>query len=131
MRRASQSVGATLVVWTIVGFGVLVAIVAGLRLTYSLYPVGPGGVSSSPTIPPCNARTLAEGITYHFRDPKRGEMVVFHARGHLGGPITPDPKSRDLGISKRVVGVPGDTVSWKHGYVSTASASTESRRRSS
>ena len=44
-------------------------------------------------------------------------MVVFHASGHLGGPITPDPHSRDLGISKRVVGVPGDTVSWKHGYV--------------
>jgi len=95
----------------------LVAVVFGLRLTYLLYPIGPGGESSAPEIPSCHARTLAEGFTYHFRDPRRGEMVVFHARGHFGGAITPDPHSRELGISKRVVGVPGDTVSVKHGYV--------------
>jgi signal peptidase I len=101
-------------VWAIVALVVLAAIVFGLRWTYLLYPVGPGGESDSPTIPPCHARTLAEGFTYHFRDPKRGELVVFHARGHLGGLITPDTESRDLGIVKRVVGVPGDTVSVRH-----------------
>jgi signal peptidase I len=81
-----------------------------LRLTDLLVLVGPGGVSNSPTIPPCNPRTLAEGFTYHFRDPHRGELVVIHARGHLGGPITPDPHARDLNLTKRVIGIPGDTV---------------------
>jgi len=101
-------------VWTIGALVVLAAIVVGLRLTDLVYLVGPGGQSDSPTIPPCRGRLLAEGFTYHFRDPRSGEMVVFHASGHLGGPITPDPNSRDLGISKRVVGIPGDTVSLRH-----------------
>lgn len=96
---------------------VFVAIVVVLRLTYLLYPIGPGGVSDAPTFPTCNGRSLAEGFTYKFRDPRRGEFVVFHASGQIGGTITPDPKSRQLGIVKRVVGTPGDTVSVKNGYV--------------
>jgi signal peptidase I len=36
--------------------------------------------------------------------------VVIHARGHIGGPDTPDPHARDLNLTKRVIGVPGDTV---------------------
>ena len=95
-------------------FVVLVVIVVGLRLTYLLYPIGPGGQSDAPTFPACNGRSLAEGFTYKFRDPHRGELVVFHARGHLGGPITPDPHSRESAFVKRVVGVPGDTVSVGH-----------------
>jgi signal peptidase I len=87
---------------------VVVAVI--LRLTDLLVLVGPGGVSNSPTIPPCNPRTLAEGFTYRFRDPHPGELVVIHARGHLGGPITPDPHARDLNLTKRVIGIPGDTV---------------------
>jgi signal peptidase I len=88
----------------------LVVVLVILRLTDLVVLVGPGGVSNSPTIPPCNPRTLAEGFTYHFRDPHRGELVVIHARGHIGGPITPDPHARDLNLTKRVIGVPGDTV---------------------
>jgi signal peptidase I len=88
-----------------------------LRLTDLLVLVGPGGVSNSSTIPPCNPRTLAEGFTYHFRDPHRGELAVIHARGHLGGPITPDPKARDLNLTKRVIGIPGDTVVGRNGRV--------------
>ena len=114
MRHASQLGRALLVVWTIGALVALMALVVGLRLTYLLYPVGPGGVSNSPTIPPCNARTLAEGFTYHFRDPRRGELVVFHARGHLGGAITPDPHSRESAFVKRVVGIPGDIVFVRH-----------------
>jgi signal peptidase I len=37
-------------------------------------------------------------------------MVVIHARGHLGGPLTPDAHARDLNLTKRVIGVPEDTV---------------------
>ena len=66
--------------------------------------------SRLPTIPACNGRYLSEGFTYHLRDPHRGEMVIIHARGRIDSPITPDPDARDLNLTKRVVGIPGDTV---------------------
>jgi signal peptidase I len=68
------------------------------------------GASNVPTIPPCNGRYLAEGFTYHFRDPRRGEVVVIHARVDPGFTITPDPHARDLNLTKRVIGIPGDTI---------------------
>jgi signal peptidase I len=107
------------VVWVpIATVVVLVVAFAILWATSLLVPVvGGRGASMSPTIPPCNARTIGEGFTYHFRDPHRGEIVVIHARGQLGGPITPDPKARDLNLTKRVIGVPGDTVVGRKGRV--------------
>jgi signal peptidase I len=69
-----------------------------------------GTFSMARTLPPCNGQVLVEGFTYKFRDPHRGEIVMFHARGRIGGDITPDPHSRQLQINKRVIGVPGDTV---------------------
>lgn len=94
------------------------AVAAILRVTNLIVlVVGGKGASNSPTIPACNARTLGEGFTYHFRDPHQGEMVVIHARGQLGLPITPDPDARDLNLTKRVVGVPGDVVVGRNGRV--------------
>jgi signal peptidase I len=94
----------------------LVALVALLAVTFFildrtslLVPIGPGGVSDAPTIPACNGRALTEGFTYRFRDPRRGEMVVFHATGELGSTITPD-RDGDLPVAKRVIGIPGDQV---------------------
>jgi signal peptidase I len=69
-----------------------------------------GTFSMAEALPPCNGQTLLEGVTYHFRDPRRGEIVAFHAHGQIGGEITPDPHSRELELNKRVIGVPGDTV---------------------
>lgn len=76
-----------------------------------------GGSSMSPTIPACNGRWLAENVTYRFRDPHRGEIVVIHARGQIGGPVVPDPAARDLNLGKRVIGVPGDRVVGREGRV--------------
>jgi signal peptidase I len=96
----------------------LVVILAVLWSAGLLVPVvGGRGASNAPTIPACNGRYLAEGFTYHFRNPHRGELVVIHARGRLGGPITPDPEARDLNLTKRVIGVPGDTVVGRDGRV--------------
>lgn len=105
--------------------GVLLGLVVVLGVLWwasLLFPVGGRGVSDSPTIPPCG-RTLAEGFTYHFRDPKRGELVVFHARGSFGGTITPDPHGNNFFV-KRVIGVPGDHVEVRSGrvYVNGAKA---------
>ena len=92
----------------------VVAFVLAFAILWStslLVPVVGGmGASNAPTIPACNGRYLAEGFTYHFRDPHRGELVVIHARGQVGSPIAPDPSARDLNLTKRVIGVPGDTV---------------------
>jgi signal peptidase I len=89
----------------------VIALVAVLSWT-SLVVLGraAGGSSMSPTIPACDGRWLSEGFTYRFRDPHRGEIVVFRARGQLGGPVVPDPEARDLNLGKRVIGIPGDSV---------------------
>src|SRR5262245_26794195 len=50
-----------------------------------------GGSSMSPTIPACDGRWIAEGITYRRRDPHRGEIVVIHTRGQVGESVVPDP----------------------------------------
>jgi len=69
--------------------------------------------------PGCEARfsdrVLADRITYHFRSPRRGEIVVFK---------TP-PRARQVcagsaGSSvfvKRLIGLPGETVREKSGYI--------------
>ena len=95
--------------------GVLVLLVA-LNLTEFLLVVGGRGTSMAPTMPACNGRGLAEGFTYRFRDPDRGEIVVFHARGEFGGVFTPDPNASGS-LEKRVIGIPGDTVVGRGGRV--------------
>jgi signal peptidase I len=42
---------------------------------------------------------LVDKVTYHFREPERGDVVVFLY-----------PENRDVYFIKRIVGVPGDTV---------------------
>jgi signal peptidase I len=100
------------VVWVPIATVVALVVVAVVLQSTGLIvsTVGGKGASNAPTIPACNARTLSEGFTYHFRDPHRGELVVIHARGQIGSPITPDSDARDLNLTKRVIGVPGDTV---------------------
>ena len=98
--------------------GLVVGVFAVLWITGLLVPLNSGGASSmAPTIPACNGRVLAEGLTYKRRDPHRGEIVAFHASGTIGGPVTPDAESRDLALQKRVVAIPGDQVVGRDGYV--------------
>ena len=63
--------------------GVLVLLVA-LNLTEFLLVVGGRGTACLLRCPPATEGGLAEGFTYRFRDPHRGEMVIFHARGESG-----------------------------------------------
>jgi signal peptidase I len=100
---------------TVVALVVVAVVLQSTGLVVST--VGGKGASMSPTFPACNARYLSESFTYHFRDPHRGEIVVIHARGQIGSPITPDPDARDLNLTKRVIGVPGDTVVGRNGRV--------------
>jgi signal peptidase I len=68
-----------------------------------------------PTIPD-GGQVLAEGVTYHFRDPHRGEIARFHVRHSPEGGVIPDPNSH-AAVSLRVIGVPGDAVGWRGGRV--------------
>jgi signal peptidase I len=100
----------------LVAVAVVVLLVALVLAELLLVVGGRGGASMSPTIPACNGRGLAEGFTYRLRDPHRGEIVVFHASGELGGDFTPDPNASGS-LGKRVIGIPGDTVVGRGGRV--------------
>jgi signal peptidase I len=98
-------------VWAAVGLGI-VAVLAVSNFWWELWQISAaqGTFSMANSLPACSGQTLLEGITYKLRDPHRGEIVTFHARGSIGGLITPDPGSRELEINKRVIGTPGDEV---------------------
>lgn len=66
--------------------------------------------SMEPTLE-INDRLIIEKITYRFKDPQRGDIVVFNPTKTL---IEQD--YRDAFI-KRVIGLPGDTVEVKDGKV--------------
>lgn len=95
-----------------IGFLILIVMLVGMLSLTGLILTGyaQGTFSMAPTLPGCSGRHLDEDFTYRFRDPHRGEIVLFHARGQIGGSIVPDPHSNQLGITKRVIGIPGDTV---------------------
>ena len=54
-------------------------------------------------------RVVVNKVAYHFRSPRRGEIVVFRQVA------PPDTEKRD--IIKRVKGLPGEIVQLKDGYV--------------
>lgn len=100
-----------LVLSLLISAAVLVLLLVVLDLTGLVVTVAANeSFGMAPTLPACNGRELAEAISYHFRDPRRGEIVVIHASGAPGKTVTPDASGHNLSLTKRVVGVPGDTV---------------------
>jgi len=61
----------------------------------------------SPTLRPAD-HIIVEGFTYHFREPRRGEIVVFRTDGIPG---TPDNQY----YMKRVAGEPGEQLKLSDG----------------
>ncbi|MFL6011042.1 MAG: signal peptidase I [Gaiellaceae bacterium] len=55
-------------------------------------------------------RVLANRFIYHFRDPKRGEIVVFHA------PKAAERECTGGIFVKRIIGLPGDLWAERNGY---------------
>jgi signal peptidase I len=60
-------------------------------------------------------RVLANRFIYHFRDPKRGEIIVFKTPGDK--PVCGTTKAGEVFV-KRLIGLPGDHVSERDGIVS-------------
>lgn len=66
--------------------------------------------SMEPTLQ-INDRLIIEKVSYHFRQPQRGEIVVFYPPNN---PVVPDSSKVYI---KRVIGLPGDRISIQNGKV--------------
>lgn len=65
--------------------------------------------ASGEKIPYSGDRLFVEKISYHFRQPRRGEVVVFKSKNVI-------PNTTEY-LIKRVVGLPGDRISIQPPYV--------------
>ena len=79
-------------------------IVVPFRL-YIAQPFVVEGASMDPTFE-TGDYLIVDELSYHFKSPKRGEVLVFK--------YPKDPKKHFI---KRVIGLPGETVSLNHGKV--------------
>lgn len=86
---------------------VLIALVTVVIIRhYVVQPFLVSGASMEPTFSDGNYLLIDE-ITYRFREPARGEVVVFRY-----------PLDRKVYFIKRIIGLPGDQVAIKDGLVS-------------
>jgi signal peptidase I len=97
----------------------------GIVIAIKFYVVNPYRIPSSSMEPTlhcarpgmgCEARfsdrVLADRLIYHFRDPKRGEIVVFNT------PKSAEQHGCGGGVFvKRIIGLPGDVWSERNGFV--------------
>jgi signal peptidase I len=91
------------------GFGSLVV----LRLTDGARPWRVPTGSMQPTIAPGD-NIYSENITFRFRKPHRGDIVVFTTAGILGIPESKAPLRVPVYV-QRIVGIPGDMLELRHG----------------
>ena len=90
---------------------VVIAVAALVVLDFAelLVPVEPDdSASMANTIPACDGRVLAQGLTYRCRDPSPGDVVAVHAAETDEGEIVPDRDADDRVLVLRVAAGPGD-----------------------
>jgi signal peptidase I len=111
---------------TVIDWVVTIVVAVGAVLAIKAWVVNPYRIPSSsmePTLhcaepqPGCLAnysdRVLANRFIYHFRDPHRGDIVVFNTP-----PLALEKCGAGGTFVKRIIGLPGDTVSERNGRVS-------------
>jgi signal peptidase I len=81
---------------------VLIAVVIFLGLQFTIGAFEVYGTSMVPNILPSDY-IMADKVTYHFRNPQRGEVIILNS---------PQQSQKDL--IKRVIGLPGDTIEIKN-----------------
>ncbi len=91
---------------------VIIAIVAAIR-TFLVSPFQVEGSSMTDTLEN-NEYIIINKLGYYLGDPHRGDIVVFRP-----------PTDPDRHYVKRIIGLPGDTVTIRGGYVYVKPAGTE------
>jgi signal peptidase I len=99
----SASIHTLVLRWALILLGITVA---GLYVLGYLRPYNIPTKAMSPAIEPGD-QVFMEGITYLFREPKRGEIIIFKTDGIPE--LTTPGKKGDIYI-KRLVGLPGDKL---------------------
>jgi signal peptidase I len=109
---------------------VIVAVAIGLALLIQAFLIKPYRIPSESMEPTLDVgqRVLVSRFNYHFSDPDRGDVVVFHppegANSNTCGAQKPEdqacprPTSQEDSVNfiKRIVAVPGDTLSISQGH---------------
>ena len=84
----------------------LIAVISVLIIkTFLVQPFLVSGDSMEPNFSDGNY-LLVDELTYRFREPERGEVIVFRY-----------PENDSIFYIKRIVGLPGETIKIKHGEV--------------
>lgn len=89
----------------------LVAIIAVFVIrTFLIQPFLVSGASMEPNFS-SGDYLLIDELTYHFKEPERGDVVVFHY-----------PENDSIFYIKRIIGLPGERISFKDGTVTIFNA---------
>jgi signal peptidase I len=94
-----------LVIWETIQVAVISLAVVLVVRNFIIQPFFVDGRSMVPNLHNGDYLIIDE-LTYRFRDPQRGEVIVFHF-----------PKNESSYFVKRIIGLPGDTVQIKNGTV--------------
>jgi signal peptidase I len=102
----------------VVDLAVTLAIAIGLAYVVQALVVKPFRVPSPSMVPTLQVgdRILADRVSYHFRSPGRGEVVVFHPNGY-GDQALRVHHAASVVYVKRLVGLPGDWIGAVRGQV--------------
>ncbi len=92
-------------VWEIVEVALIAAVTVYLIRSFLVQPFLVSGASMEPNFSDGNYLLIDE-ITYRFREPQRGEVVVFRY-----------PLDRSLFFIKRIIGMPGERVVSQNGRI--------------
>jgi signal peptidase I len=83
-----------------------IVVVLALMVMMYLYIMSPQEINGASMEPTFHNKEfiLTNKIEYKFREPKRGDVVIFKS-----------PRNKDIDYIKRIIGVPGDRVELKAG----------------
>ncbi len=96
--------------WEILEVVLISAVTVFIIRTFFAQPFLVSGASMEPSFSNGNYLIIDE-VTYRFREPERGEVVVFRY-----------PKDRSVYFIKRIIGLPGERVAVQSGRVSVFSS---------
>jgi signal peptidase I len=98
---------------------VILAVAFGLAYVVQAWVVKPYRIPTGSMEPTLNVgdRVLVNRLVYRFHGPHRGDIIVFHPPGRGSEAIPRSTSEASVTYIKRVIGLPGETISIAHGIV--------------